>query len=200
MKSIRIILLALLLPIAAFPQKHELKIMYSPISLTTLDDMISNTNPFQTDKSSPGAWMLEYNYPLNDRFKIGFNITYDRFRTEGTQSYNSSGYPNQDETWSTSETTYFNYTKRESNLFLGPQISMDYLHMEKFRMGCGAGVSMVFVKNQFKSPVVTNKETDINFMGHLELLNFTWGKTNGLTGQVGFGHKGLFSLGYFVRL
>ena len=200
MKSIRIILLALLLPIANFAQKHELKIMYAPISLTTLDDMISNTNPFQTDKSRPGAWMLEYNYPLNDRFKIGFNITYDRFRTEGTQSYGTGGYPNQDGTWPDSETTNFNYTKRESNLFLGPQISMDYLRLEKFCMGCGAGISLVIAKNQFKSPVVTNKETDINFMGHLELLNFTWGKTNGLTGQVGIGHKGLFSLGYFVRL
>ena len=200
MKSIKIILLALMLPIAALAQKHELKIMYAPLSLTTLDDMTSHTNPYQTDKSRPGAWMLDYNYPLNDRFKIGFNITYDRFRTEGTQSYGTGGYPNQDGTWSNAETKPFNYTTREFNLFVGPQISMDYLRQEKFRMGCGAGVSLVFIKNQFKSPLVTNKETDINFMGHVELLNFTWGKTNGLTGQVGFGHKGLFSLGYFVRL
>ncbi len=200
MKSKRIILLALLLPIAALAQKHELKIMYTPLSLTTLDDMTSHTNPFQTDKSRPGAWMLEYNYPLNDRFKIGFNITYDRFRTEGTQSYSTGGYPNQDGTWPDSKTKYFNYTTREYNLFLGPQISMEYLRLEKFRMGCGAGVSLVFIKNQFKSSVVTDKKTKVNFMGHVELLNFTWGKTNGLTGQVGFGHKGLFSIGYFVRL
>ena len=200
MKSIKIILLALMLPIAALAQKHELKIMYAPISFIALDDMISHTNPYQTDKSRPGAWMLDYNYPLNDRFKIGFNITYDRFRTEGTQSYGTGGYPNQDGTWPDSKTKYFNYTTREYNLFLGPQISMDYLRLEKFRMGCGAGVSLVFIKNQFKSTVVTDKETKVNFMGHVELLNFTWGKTNGLTGQVGIGHKVLFSLGYFVRL
>lgn len=200
MKSIQIILLALMMPIAALAQKHELKVMYTPLSLTTLDDMTSHTNPYQTDNSRPGAWMLDYNYPLNDRFKIGFNIAYDRFRTEGTQSYSTGGYPNLNGNWPDSKTKYFNYTTREYNLFLGPQISMDYLRLEKFRMGCGAGVSLVFIKNQFKSTVVTDKETKVNFMGHVELLNFTWGKTNGLTGQVGLGHKGLFSIGYFVRL
>lgn len=45
----------------------------------------------------------------------------------------------------------------------------------------------------------TSKETEVNFFFHAEVVNFTWGKTHGLTGQLGYGHKGLVSVGYFVR-
>lgn len=45
----------------------------------------------------------------------------------------------------------------------------------------------------------TSKETEVNFFFHAEVVNFTWGKTHGLTGQLGYGHKGLISVGYFVR-
>ena len=45
----------------------------------------------------------------------------------------------------------------------------------------------------------TSKETEVNFFFHAEVVNFTWGRTHGLTGQLGYGHKGLVSVGYFVR-
>ena len=45
----------------------------------------------------------------------------------------------------------------------------------------------------------TSKETEVNFFFHAEVVNFTWGKTHGLTGQLGYGHKGLVSVGCFVR-
>ena len=47
--------------------------------------------------------------------------------------------------------------------------------------------------------IINEKDTKINLFFHAEVINFTWGKNYGLTGQVGFGHKGLVSLGGFVK-
>jgi hypothetical protein len=67
-------------------------------------------------------------------------------------------------------------------------------------MGSLVGVSMVLINRDDEvKDAFTSKETEVNFFFHAEVVNFTWGRTHGLTGQLGYGHKGLVSVGYFVR-
>lgn len=80
-----------------------------------------------------------------------------------------------------------------------PQLGFEYLQNDNFRLGSLVGVSVVFSNREDIFDFHNDKESDTNLFFNAELINFTWGKTNGLTGQLGFGHKGLVSLGYFFR-
>ena len=76
----------------------------------------------------------------------------------------------------------------------------EYIQKENFRMGSLLGISMALInKEDIVEDAFTNKYTDVNFFFHAEVINFTWGKNYGLTGQLGFGHKGVASVGGFVR-
>ncbi len=84
----------------------------------------------------------------------------------------------------------------------------EYIQKENFRLGSLVGLSMVLISTedivdpltgQESDSIINEKDTKINLFFHAEVINFTWGKNYGLTGQVGFGHKGLVSLGGFVK-
>lgn len=185
-------LLVSLLSTSVFAQNNEIKVMYSPVSLQRMDSWGRNAHGFSSKYT--GAFMIDYNRYLKPRLKLGVNITYDQKKAAGTKT----------ETYFTSYPTfeYRTYTYKQSNkeswFFFGPQLGFEYIQKENFRLGSLIGVSMILISCEDKTDFMTSKDTYTNFLFHAELINFTWGKTNGLTGQLGCGHKGLVSLGYFI--
>ncbi len=187
-------LLISLVSINAFTQMNEIKAMYSPLSLQRLDNWDRDLDVLK-DKYT-GAFMVEYNRYVKPRLKLGVNVTYDQSSMSGTKTTGSfNSHPPYDYIETTSH-----LSNKEGWLFLGPQLGFDYIQKDNFRLGSLVGVSMVLInKEHIIKNSMTSKETDVNFFFHAEVINFAWGKTNGLTGQLGYGHKGLVSLGYFVR-
>lgn len=187
-------LLISLLSISAFAQKNEAKVMYSPVSLHRMDGWGKDFDGLSAKYL--GTFMVDYMRYVKPRLKLGLNVAYDHEKAAGTKS---STFCNSKPPYDCITTTY-KQSNKEGWLFLGPQLGFEYIQKDNFRLGSLVGVSMVliqqddFVENSFAS-----KSTDVNFFFHVEAINFTWGKTNGLTGQLGYGHKGLISLGYFVR-
>lgn len=117
--------------------------------------------------------------------KLGVNLAYDRKKAAGTISYS---YCSHTPPFDCHETSYYQSNK-ESLLFFGPQLGFEYLQKDNFRLGSMVGVSVVLSNREDILDFHKEKESDTNLFFHAELINFTWGKTNGLTGQLGFGHK-----------
>ena len=189
-----IFILVCLFSVNAFAQKNEVKVMYSPLSLQRIDNWGRDLDGLSGKYT--GAFMIDYNRYLSTRLKLGVNITYDQSKESGTKT---GGYknPHPPYEWITTTTKQSN---KEGWFFFGPQIGYDYVQKNNFRLGSLIGVSMVLLnKEDIVENSLTSKKTDINFFFHAEVLNFTWGRTHGLTGQLGYGHKGLVGIGYFVR-
>ena len=188
------VLLFCLFSVTAFAQKNEVKVMYSPVSLLQIDNWGKDLDGLNAKYT--GAFMVEYNRYVKPRLKLGVNIAYDYKNVSGTKTEGKiNPHPPYDWISTTSK-----QTNKEGWLFFGPQVGYEYIQKENFRMGSLMGVSMVLknnnntVEGQF-----IDKWPDVNFFFPAEVINFTWGKNYGLTGQMGFGHKGLVSVGGFVR-
>lgn len=186
--------LFILLSLSTFAQRNEVKVMYSPLSLTRIDNWGRDLDGLSA--SYTGAIMIDYNRYIKPRLKLGVNIVYDQEKVSDTKT---GGYlnPHPPNEWITTPTKQ---TNKEGWFFIGPQVGYEYIQKENFRLGSLVGLSMVLIRKvDIVKDVFTSKETDVNFFFHAEVINFTWGKNYGLTGQIGFGHKGLISLGGFVR-
>ena len=183
-----------LLYFAAFAQKNEIKVMYSPLSLQRMDGWGRDLDGLSAKYS--GAFILEYNRYVNPRLKLGVNLTYDHENVSGTKT---ETYKNHRPPFDVTTTTY-KQSNKEGWFFFGPQVGYDYIQKDNFCLGSLVGVSMVLInQNDVVENAFSRKGTNVNFFFHAEVINFNWGKTHGLTGQLGYGHKGLFSIGYFVR-
>lgn len=185
-----------LLSLSLDAQNSELKVMYSPVSLQRMEDWGRNHHGLTARYA--GAFMIEYNYYIKPGIKVGINVAYDKSLVAGTKT-DTVKYPgpfnNNDYTIS-----HYQQSNKSSYLFFSPQIGYEYIQTENFRMGSLIGLSMVFINWEDKiDSKLISKGTDINMFFHAELINFTWGNSHGLTGQLGFGYKGLVSLGYFFR-
>lgn len=183
-----------LLSIFVSAQKSEIKLMYSPLSLIQISDMGSNLE--DPTSNYTGAFMIDYNRYVKPRLKLGINVTYEQGRVSGTTT---DSYIRQEPPYDIITFTYHD-TDEERHLFFGPQISYDYIQKDNFRMGSLAGLSLVFVNWEgTRDSRIMTRGTDLAVFFHAELLNFTLGNRMGLTGQLGYGHKGIVSLGYFCR-
>lgn len=183
-----------LLSIFVSAQKSEIKLMYSPLSLIQISDMGSNLE--DPTSNYTGAFMIDYNRYVKPRLKLGINVTYEQGRVSGTTT---DSYIRQEPPYDIITFTYHD-TDEERHLFFGPQISYDYIQKDNFRMGSLAGLSLVFVNWEgTRDSRIMTRGTDLAVFFHAELLNFTLGNRMGLTGQLGYGHKGIVSLGYFYR-
>jgi len=187
-------LLISLLSISLSGQNNEIKVMYSPVSIQRMDDWGRNLDGLSAKYS--GAFMIDYNRYLNPRLKLGINVTYNQEKVSGTKT---DGFINPHFPYNYITTTY-QQSNKEDWLFFGPQLGFEYIQKDKFRLGSLVGISMVLINREDIVDSRVSEETELNLFFHAELINFTWGKTNGLTGQLGFGHKGLLSIGYFIRL
>ena len=178
---------------STFAQKNEVKAMYSPLSLQRIDNWDRDLDGLKAKYT--GAFMVEYNRYVKPRLKVGVNVTYDQAKVSGTKT---NGYFNPHPPYD-----YITTTQKQSNkegwLFIGPQVGYDYIQKDNFRLGSLVGVSVMLNNREDVVDSAISKGTDVNLFFHTEVINFEWGKINGLTGQLGFGHKGLVSLGYFVR-
>jgi len=182
------------LSIYAAAQKSEIKLMYSPLSLIQIGDMGSNLE--DPTSNYTGAFIMDYNRYLKPRLKLGINVTYEQGRVSGTTT---DSYIRQEPPYDIITFTYHD-TDEERHLFFGPQLSYEYIQKDNFRMGSLVGLSMVL--NNWvgtRDSQIMIKTTDITVFFHAELINFTWGNKMGLTGQLGYGHKGIVSLGFFSR-
>lgn len=183
-----------LLSIFVSAQKSEIKLMYSSLSLIQISDMGSNLE--DPTSNYTGAFMIDYNRYVKPRLKLGINVTYEQGRVSGTTT---DSYIRQEPPYDIITFTYHD-TDEERHLFFGPQISYDYIQKDNFRMGSLAGLSLVFVNWEgTRDSRIMTRGTDLAVFFHAELLNFTLGNRMGLTGQLGYGHKGIVSLGYFCR-
>lgn len=196
------ILLFCLFSVTAFAQKNEVKVMYSPISPTRINNWGKNLDGLSAKYT--GAIMIDYNRYIKPRLKLGVNIAYDQVKASGTKN---GGFinPHPPYDWITTTTTQ---TNKEGWFIFGPQVGYEYIQKENFRMGSLVGASMVLITTkdivdplmeQESDKIISEKDTKMNFFFHAEVINFTWGKNYGLTGQLGFGHKGVASIGGFVR-
>ena len=175
-------------------QKSEIKLMYSPLSMIRIGDMGSNLE--DPTSNYTGAFMIDYNRYLKPKLKLGINLTYEQGQVSGTTT---DSYIRQEPPYDVITTTYHD-TDEERHLFFGPQISYEYIQKDNFRMGSLVGLSMVLVNWEgTRDSQIMTKGTDLTVFFHAELINFTWGNKMGLTGQLGYGHKGIVSLGYFCR-
>jgi hypothetical protein len=200
-KLIFTLLLVIVLAHTATAQKSELKIMYSPISLLKMDTWDSGSgaaipNLLEENINYSGAFIIDYNYCVSKRLKVGGNITYDYRKTDksGTYSY-PLPWPNNDQ----SVTENIRDITKDYWLMFGPQLGYDYIRNEKFSLGSLVGLSFVWNTEKINGSIINSKTSQLDFFFHVEALNFLWGKKHGLTGQLGFGHKGLVSLGYFFK-
>lgn len=174
-------------------QKNTFKISYSPIQLLKMDKEWIHSHNYENSNYS-GAFTIDYHRFFNQNLHIGVSVTYETASYDGTLSGQyQPPYPDHNKTYSYSyvlsqEIRYF---------YIGPQVGYYYINKDNFRLG--SGISIVLLHNTSIDTLEfhKNKTSKINFFGHVELISFTLGKTHGLTGQLGFGHKGLFSLGYF---
>ena len=190
------------LSISIFAQKNEVKVMYSPMSLLQMDNWGRDLDGLNAKYT--GVFMVEYNRYVEPRLKIGINIAYDHENVSGTKT-GSYRNPHPPYDWIT---TTIKQTNKEGWFFFGPQVGYEYIQKENFRMGSLVGASMVLITTkdivdpltgQESDKIIREKDTKMNFFFHAEVVNFTWGNNYGLTGQMGFGHKGLVSVGGFVR-
>lgn len=187
-------LLMCIVSIHLLAQKNEIKVMYSPISLQRMDGNGKDLDGLSAKYT--GAFLIDYNRYISPRLKLGVNLTYDHAQVSGIKT---DGYINPHPPYDWVSTTY-KQSNKEGWLFFGPQLGYEYLQKDNFRMGSLVGVSLVLInRDDVVEGSSTDKETEVNFFFHAEVVNFTWGKNHGLTGQLGYGHKGLVSLGYFVR-
>ncbi len=178
-------------------QTNELKLMYSPFPLSKIDSNIYGSGVqvgtnISSETKHLGAFIVDYNHYLNTRFKVGINCSYDYRKTD---NHNSNSYvdnwPNIDPIINeTNEHTAYHW------FFIGPQFGCDYIRKDKFKLGSLVSVSLAFIKEETEGSVNMERTCTKAFF-HIEALSFTWGKTNGLTGQLGYGHKGVLSIGYF---
>jgi hypothetical protein len=175
-------------------QKSEIKLMYSPLSLIQTGEMGSNLDNLTSNYT--GAFMIDYNRYLKPRIKIGINVTYDQGQVSGTTTQT---YRRQEPPYDIITTIYHD-AEKDSYLFFGPQISIEYIQKDNFHLGSLVGLSMVLYNWEgTRDSRIMTKGTDVNVFFHAELINFTLGNRIGLTGQLGYGQKGIVSLGFFCR-
>lgn len=201
--STQLLFAALLITLShgAAAQDIELKIMYSPVSLLRMDTWINGTGvkvgeAIDSESNHPGAFMMDCNMQISKKLKAGINVTYDYRKTTDDSKYNyTPPWPNNDRT----TTRYITDVSKSKWLMFGPQIGYNYLQKDNFTLGCLLGLSLVWNTERIEGDLSNSKSSAIDVFFHAEVISFTLGKNNGLTGQVGFGHKGLCSIGYFFR-
>lgn len=180
--------------VIGFSQKNEIKVMYSPVSLQQMDNWGKDLDGLNAKHT--GTFMIDYNRYVKPRLKVGLNIAYDHKEESGSKT---DGYRNPHPPYDWISTTN-KQTNKEGWFFIGPQVGYEYIQKENFRLGSLVGVSLVIMnKEDVVEKAQTEKTTDVNLFFHAEVINFTWGNNYGLTGQLGYGHKGLISVGGFVR-
>lgn len=188
-------LIILALSINCLAQKNTLKVHYSPLPFLKVDKEWLHTNTYENSKYS-GAFTLDYYRNIHNALNIGFTIGYESSSSEGEISgYYQPTYPNHNN----GHAIEYESAEKKRYLYFGPQICYYYLRKDNFKLG--SGISIVLLTNN-TTQTLEFHETEsksLDVFTHIELLSFNWGKTNGLTGQLGFGHKGIFSLGYFVH-
>ncbi|MCG8580895.1 MAG: hypothetical protein MI866_13320 [Bacteroidales bacterium] len=195
-----VILLTLLPVVSCYSQKHEIKVLYSPVSLLRMDSWKNdsdgaNGSAYKEDPAFYGALMMEYNRYIEPWVKLGINVGVDYRTVKLRGSINHfSGYPD-----FTGWTTFYTQTTKDLYLMVAPQLLFEYYNSNGYTLGSGIAFAMIQHIENIDNDMFKSRKSDLKPFFHIELLNFKIGEKNGLTGQLGFGHKGLFNIGYFWR-
>ncbi len=187
MKKIMLLAICCQALINSYGQNEEISITYSPVSLYRLEKWVDGSYEGQDKYFVLGAFNLEYNRYLNQWFKLGINLMYDKSVSEGNTSYYYS-----------LSNTNFDYRSTKSAFVIAPQIDFEYLRHPAFKLS--SGLSIGYGIERFKNEGGLNYSVNLDGLTyHINLLSFRWGKKQGLTGNIGLGYKGLINLGYFIR-
>jgi len=192
MKKTIVLIFALLSSNMLYSQKHEFKLSHSIISLMRVDQKWARSN-YYDDYSFSGSFFIDYNYYLKPKLYIGTALGYEAGKKEVNIKHSYSTGLN------SRVSDEYNQVDKDRYIYVAPQIGYNYINNDKFRLGSAIGLSLVFNRQITEIDDQVNEYNDVDAFFQIEVLSFTWGRTNGLTGQLGFGHKGVLSLGYFIN-
>nr|WP_321452102.1 hypothetical protein [uncultured Carboxylicivirga sp.] len=170
-------------------QKQEISITYSPLSIYSLEKIADGTESYESNYHVLGAINFDYLYSLNNWFKIGFNIMYDRASKEGIWAYYTLENIN--------DPTFKTKTSKQA-FVISPEFDFQYLNHPKFKLS--SSLLIGYAMESYKEEGYYNSDYNLDGVTyHINLIGFKWGQKQGLTGQLGLGYKGLINLGYFAR-
>jgi len=176
-------------------QKHEIGFSYSPFSFygfeKFVDDAISNEGSYRFI----GALNFDYYYYVKPRLKIGISAMHDKATEEGhaTPKNNRSNYPVYQ------QNTKRDYKATKSTYVIAPQIEYEYVKTNRFAL-C-SGLSIGYAHETYTDKDFLSYDVFVDGLTyHINLLGFKWGNKYGLSGNCGYGYKGLINIGCFIRL
>ncbi|MCU4176753.1 hypothetical protein [Carboxylicivirga sp. N1Y90] len=185
MKNAICLIALIFLSVSAIAQKKEISFSYSPLSAYRLGHVtqegLNETNHFVL-----GAINFDYYSYLNSWLKVGVNVMYDYEKEEGT--FNSYYYQTD------------NYELTNSVWVIAPQVDFEYLHNPAFKLSSGLSLGYTTVNSSASTSVIKDHAMKNGFIFHINLISFRWGRTRGLCGYMGLGHKGFLGLGYFAYI
>lgn len=157
----------------------ELVGIFSDILATT----ITGGNYSKTDNKWSGNLIASYKFTPTSR--LGLGITYAH--TRNTATINVHDVPS-----GKSTTTYHT---------LAAEVQYNYISREYFRLYSGVGAGITSYTEKYEPNTgSTEKNTAGHFNFQISAIGIKFGNSIGAMAEVGFGYKGLFSAGLFVRM
>ncbi|MCQ9639342.1 hypothetical protein MP478_08040 [Chryseobacterium sp. WG14] len=153
----------------------EIKIAYG---LGTTTDFINAFSSIFTlgygpyEKRNSGAFILGYNYTIQDKWVIGTDFLYQQITRE---------YPD-------------HVLQKSHNYTVAVKSDYNYISKPKFRMYSGVGLGLTMEKSRNPSESISH----FNF--HLTGLGIRLGGRLGVNAEVGFGYKGIGNVGFAYSL
>nr|WP_315028735.1 outer membrane beta-barrel protein [uncultured Chryseobacterium sp.] len=153
----------------------EIKISYG---LGTSTDFINTFNTIFTlgygpyEKKNSGAFIIEYNYAVKDRWVVGADLVYQQMTREYLDESSEKSH---------------NYT-------VAVKSDYNYISKPKFRMYSGLGLGLTMEKSSNPSQNMSH----FNFQ--LTGLGIRLGGRLGVNAELGFGYKGIVNAGLAYTL
>jgi hypothetical protein len=124
------------------------------------------------EKRNSGAFIIEYNYAIKDKWVIGTDFVYQQI----TREYSD------------------HVSEKSHNYTMAVKSDYNYISKSKFRMYSGVGLGLTMEKNRNPSESISH----VNF--HLTGLGIRLGGRLGVNAEVGFGYKGIGNVGLAYNL
>ena len=160
--------------------------------IDAFSDVIISTIPTGTtvqNGSSIGAWQAGYRYLLTDRWAVGGSFIFDYETADAIR--NISGFGDT----KIGDFKRFHYT-------LGAEADFSYIAREKFAFYSSLGIGATLYHQTYRQEGATNTDSDdlIHFNFQVTPIGLKFGNVWGGFLELGFGYKGIISLGLFCRL
>lgn len=196
MKQFNLLLFMIFLINCSFGQKHQISPGFGVLTTNSFLDIISNVGKNTVggvidgsklkNKRYVGDFRISYAYDISNSFSMGMTLSY----LKASGDYYKSG--------------EFVGDQRINYYSVGADATFYYMKKTHIKMYGLIGVGASFVDEEDRSVVPEGKNTDNSFA----YINFqispfgiaAGGERIGAFAEFGFGYRGLFSTGLYVRL